>query len=117
MKIKILVTVIASFFVIACKKDKFETKPTLTLKSYNTRVVEVNGVLVVEFEVTDKEGDIGDSIYVKKVRLNKLVRLTRADSFNLRLPDAPKSQTSFVTVTMDYNGYLTSAISPPMTGN
>lgn len=56
--------------LVACGKDKFETKPQLTLKSVNNSEVPFNGNLVVNIEFTDKEGDVTDSIYVLRQRLN-----------------------------------------------
>lgn len=56
--------------LVACGKDKFETKPQLTLKSVNNNEVPYNGNLVVSLGFTDKEGDVSDSIYVIRERLN-----------------------------------------------
>ena len=56
--------------ILACNKDKFETKPTLKYKSSNTDVVPLSGNLQVILEFTDKEGDL-DSVFVIRQRLNK----------------------------------------------
>ena len=117
MKTKILFTVLLIAVLYACSKDKFETKPTLTFKSVSSTEVPFNGTLNFEFEVTDKEGDIGDSLYVKKVRTNRRVVPTIRDSFAFRLPDVPKTQKTFVSIDMAFNNHLLSAINPPTTGN
>ncbi len=117
MKTKILVTLLIIGVLYACSKDKFNTKPTLTLRSVSSNVVPFNGSLNFEFEVTDKEGDISDSLYVKKVRLNKRVVATIRDSFAFRLPSIPNTQTTFVSIDMGFNNHLISAINPPSTGN
>ena len=92
MKTKILFTLFASFTIMACNKETYNTKPTLKLRSINTRVVPFNGVLSFEFEVTDKEGDITDSLFVKKIRLNRRVVPTVRDFFYLTLPQVTKIQ-------------------------
>ena len=112
MKTKILLTILMIAGLAACNKDKYNTKPTLTLRSINTKDVAANSNLVFEFVVTDKEGDISDSIYVKKVRLNRVVVPTIRDSFSFRLPDVPNTTKSFVTVDLGYQNYLISAINP-----
>ena len=60
--------------VVACKKDKFATKPSLTLKEVSTRnvipapIVSQTPPLVLTFEYTDAEGDVaGGNINVMKV--------------------------------------------------
>lgn len=117
MKTKILFTVLVAAGLAGCDKENFNTKPTLTLRSVNTTIVPVNGTLTFEFEVTDKEGDITDSLYVKKIRLNKRVVPTIRDAFYLTLPEVSKVQKSFVRVDLGYEAYLKSAINPPRTGN
>ncbi len=116
MKTKILLAVLMLAGLGACKKNKFETKPTLTLKSLSTKVVPFNGNLVFEFEVTDKEGDISDSLYVKKIRLNKRVVPTIRDSFAFSIPKVPDTRKVFVSVDMSFQNFLISAINPPTTG-
>jgi hypothetical protein len=56
--------------VAACNKDKFQTKPQIKYKSSNTDIVPIGGILRVNLEFTDKEGDL-DSVYVIRQRLNK----------------------------------------------
>lgn len=58
--------------LFACNKDKFETKPTLTIKSYNFKELPRNQPLVVTLEYTDKQGDLGGGtvVYSPK-RLNR----------------------------------------------
>jgi hypothetical protein len=116
MKTKILFTLFAAFTLMACNKETYNTKPTLKLRSINTRVVPFNGVLSFEFEVTDKEGDITDSLFVKKIRLNRRVVPTIRDFFYLTLPQVTKIQKAQVNVDLDYQNYLISAINPPTSG-
>jgi hypothetical protein len=57
--------------MVACSKDKYETKPTLKIKETNGNMIPVNGTLKVTLEYTDKEGDVTDSVIVVRTRLNK----------------------------------------------
>lgn len=112
MRTKILLTIIAFGFLLACSKNVYNTKPTLKISSVNTNVVANGGILTFDIKVTDKEGDVTDTIFVKKVRLNKRVRETIRDSFALKIPDAPNSTNGIVRLDLDYQNYLVSAKSP-----
>src|SRR4030095_4688360 len=104
---------------LACNKDKFDTKPTLKIKSINGNLIPpgTNSALVVEFEFTDKEGDVNDTLYVRKIRINQRQVATLRDSFKLRVPDCPKNNQGESRLTMDSQNYLISAINPPTSGN
>jgi hypothetical protein len=102
---------------LACNKDNFETKPTLKLKSQNGDIIPINGTLVVEFDFTDKEGDVSDTIYVRKIRINQKQVATIRDSFKLQVPEFPKNNQGVIKLTLDYQNYLISALNPPTSGN
>lgn len=70
MSTKILVTLIAFFFLAGCSKDKYTTKPQLKYKAVNTTVLNRNETLTFILEVTDAEGDLQDSLWVQKVVKN-----------------------------------------------
>lgn len=70
MRTKILVTIIAFAFLMACSKDKYTTKPQLTFKNVNTNVLNRNQQLRFTLEVTDAEGDIQDTLWVEEVVRN-----------------------------------------------
>jgi hypothetical protein len=70
MKTRIWLALIIVVGMIACGKDKFETKPQLTLKSMSPEIVPVNGTLRLNIEYTDKEGDVSDSLFIVRQRLN-----------------------------------------------
>ncbi len=103
--------------VIACNKDNYQTKPSLKLKSLSGENLAVNSPLYVVFEFTDKEGDVNDTLYVRKLRLNKRVVPTLRDSFRLKVPDFPKNSKGTISFQMDYQNYLISAQNPPTSGN
>ncbi|HEY0679657.1 MAG TPA: hypothetical protein VGD17_15335 [Chitinophagaceae bacterium] len=105
--------VLLALAVTACNKDKFQTKPTLSLKSMNGNVVPSGASLALEFEFTDKEGDVNDTLFVKKIRLNKIKVPTVRDSFPLAVPNFPENNQGTLKVVLDHSFYLTSAINPP----
>jgi hypothetical protein len=70
MKTRIWLALIIAFALVACGKDKFQTVPQLKLKSRNMDIVPVNGTLRLNVEYTDKEGDVSDSIFIVRQRLN-----------------------------------------------
>src|SRR3954470_5347338 len=88
---KILLTIILAGILSACSKNAYNTKPTLKLNSVNTSVVPFNGTLIVNMQVTDKEGDVTDTLFIKKIRLNKRATVTIRDSFAIKIPNAPNS--------------------------
>jgi hypothetical protein len=110
----IFVFVVVCLVILACSKGKLTTTPKLELKSVSTKVVPINGTLRVEIRVKDKEGDISDTFYVRKIRLNKRVVATLRDSFYYQVPEVPsKTFKSEFQIDMDYQTIL-SAISPPI---
>ena len=97
----------------ACHKDKFQTKPSLSIKSYNTKVVSApNGSLIVTLECTDKEGDVQDSLTIIKTRQNIRVVPTIRDILRYKFPGFPKNTRTEIQATLDYQTIL-SAINPP----
>jgi hypothetical protein len=59
-------------FLLACDKDKFETKPHIEIESYNTKELPPNANLVMNLNFTDKEGDLGNGQFTYiPVRINR----------------------------------------------
>lgn len=112
MKTKILVSLIAAGLLAACSKDKYNTKPLLVFKSVSTNVVPNGGSLRFEFELFDKEGDISDTFYIKKIRINKLTKPTIRDNVKLAFPKVPNTSKGIVELNLTYQNYLISAINP-----
>lgn len=67
MNAKLLIAVIACFFITACTKDQYTTKPQLEFKSLNGEAFPKQSNLFFKFTVTDKEGDIQDTMWVQKI--------------------------------------------------
>lgn len=111
---RILVSLLSIFFVTAlgCNKDKFQTKPTISIKSLSGDFIPLNGSLVVTLECTDKEGDVQDSVIVIKKRLNKRVVATLRDTLRFKFPVFPATPRTELLITLDYQNIL-SAQNPP----
>ena len=62
MKTIILFVFLFLFTALSCNKDKFQTKPTIEIKSLNTDEVVPGETLEINMEYTDKEGDLSDGI-------------------------------------------------------
>lgn len=50
----------------ACSKDKFNSKPQLSFKSVNSTTINSGNFLQFQIAVTDKEGDIQDTLWVQR---------------------------------------------------
>ena len=101
MKTRIWIGLIVVFAMIACGKDKFQTVPQLKLKSRNTDVVAVNGTLVLNVEYTDKEGDVSDSLFIVRQRLNVRGPLTLPVS-GYNIPDFPHTDKGEFEISLGY---------------
>lgn len=115
MRSLLYVTVLLSLS-IACSKDKIETKPSLKFKSVNATTIPVGGNLIVQLDFTDKEGDISDTIFVKKIRTNQIAVPTIRDSFELQVPSFPDRSKGIIELELKYQNHLVSAINPPSSG-
>ncbi|NOT50156.1 MAG: hypothetical protein HOP10_02655 [Chitinophagaceae bacterium] len=100
------------FIAVGCGKDKFLTKPTITIKEISGNFVPLNGSLQVTLECTDKEGDVQDSVFVVKNRLNKRVVPTIRDTLRYKFPVFPTKTRTEIVLTFDYQSIL-SAQNPP----
>lgn len=107
----ILVMLSVSLVFFACSKDKVETKPHLSLKSANPKVVPLNGDMIVNMDFTDQEGDL-DGVYMWKVRTNKIKLTTVRDSVFLAIPEFPKNNTGLLELLLEYQRHLVSANAP-----
>lgn len=98
---------------LACGKDKPETKPSIEIKSVSGNVVPVGSDLQIVLEFNDKEGDVDDSLFVRRVRLNTMgaVRGERLiDSFYLMIPAFNQKSTGEIILNLQYNFHLKDAI-------
>jgi hypothetical protein len=115
---KLLLIALAFVLAIACSKDKYQTKPQISIKSINPTVVPVNGILDILLSYTDKQGDLGeDTIFIKKIRTNSRVVPTLRDSLYFQIPKYPDNPKGEIELKLDYEGSLKSAqAAPPIAG-
>ncbi|NCI46090.1 hypothetical protein [Sediminibacterium soli] len=67
MKTKLLILLAIPFVFYACKKDTYTTKPQISVKQINKKVLTTGDILLFQIAFTDKEGDIQDTLWVQKV--------------------------------------------------
>ncbi|OQP38706.1 hypothetical protein A4H97_18480 [Niastella yeongjuensis] len=107
----------ALLLVVACSKDKFQTKPSIEIKSISPNPLPKGGNLIIDLEYTDKEGDLAtdSAIYIRKIRINQRpVGQTVRDSFWMPLPgEIPNNTKGTVRLTLDWENYAKSAANPP----
>jgi hypothetical protein len=113
MKNRLLFLTALLLVIIGCNKNGFNTRPSIKIKSVDPTVVGINSSMLIELEFTDKEGDISNSIFIQKIRLNKVPVPTIRDSFSLPVPDFPGKSKGFIKLLLDYQNHLVSAVNPP----
>lgn len=111
MKIRIGFVLIIVFGMIACDKDKFQTVPQLTLKTMTPEVVQVNGTLRLNIEYTDKEGDVSDSLFIVRQRLNVRGPVQLAPS-PYDVPDFPHTDKGEFEISLAYQAGLIFGLAP-----
>ncbi len=111
MNAKILIVLVSACLVIACSKDKFDTRPHLELINTNTNVIPATGSdLVFDFKFTDKEGDLQDSIFVRRVVGRSCSDTSYKKFVGFKIPNflPQKNLEGEITFTIPYGGgYLT----------
>jgi len=112
---RLLVFVLITGTVLAaCSKDKFQTRPSLELKSVNGDTFSNQNDMNIEFEFTDKEGDVNDTLFMLKKRINTIQVETLRDTVAIRIPDFPKNNQGFIRMRLSTVSYLESAQRPPV---
>ena len=97
--------------LVACDKDKFETKPKLEVESLSTDFVPRNQDLRITLSFTDKEGDVDDSLYVIRTRTNKRGPFTPVNPSRYKIPEFPNQSEGEIELTLPYSLGLTSGFS------
>ena len=111
MKIRIWLALIIVLGIIACGKDKFQTIPQLTLRTKTPDVVPVNGTLRLNVEYTDKEGDVSDSLFIVRQRLNVRGPLQLPQS-PYDVPDFPHTDKGEFEISLAYQAGLIFGLPP-----
>lgn len=97
---KILIAFLGITFLLACNKDKFKTEPQVEIKSLSPDEVYKGQTFRFSAEVTDKEGDLQDTVFLISKRFDEGNLLT-TDTIpfsiqNLDFPDRSKIEVSAV---------------------
>lgn len=107
---------------VACGKDKPATKPSIKIKSVSTDNLPVGEPLQMILEFTDKEGDISDSLYIKRLRLNTLdpqngpIAGRLLDSFFVMVPEFPTKMKGEIIINLAYDNGVKDAIASQIIG-
>ena len=111
MKTHLIICMGLSIMVLAsCDKDKFQTKPSIEIKSLSTKEVPAqNGTMHVRLNYTDKEGDLGKGIltYIR-IRTNGTPipnpnNNDKIDTVRTPIPDFPSKNNGELDILFDYN--------------
>lgn len=113
MKLSLALLAFIGLVLLACNKDKFQTRPAIRIKSTSDPNVPLNGAFRFLLESTDKEGDVQDSVIIIKKRLNRRVVTTLRDTIRYPFPPYPKTPKVEIDVVLDYQTLL-SALNPPV---
>jgi hypothetical protein len=126
MKAKLLHLCLLFVLLYGCKKDRFTTKPQLKIKdikaSRATYLGTAGAVVVINFEVTDKEGDVKDSIFMQKIDAASIPCPNNSILANLdyQIPNYPSSsnqkvlfRVSFSTLNIPGYALISGSACPP----
>src|SRR5258706_12617570 len=113
--VQVILILSFAFFIIPCRKGKFETRPRIEVKSYSTKEVPPQGQLIIRLNYFDKEGDLGGGdFFAARYRLN--VRPLAGSDINYpdtldvahgyTVPVFPAKDQGEVDLTLPYNGFL-----------
>ena len=95
-----------TILLIACGKDKFETKPKLEIKDYNTKELFNGQDLRIRLNFYDKEGDLsGAPVFGEIVRLNLFPlgpNQDKVDTFQTVLPEFPEKDNGEISFQLSH---------------
>lgn len=114
MQKPVLYSAIFLVLTVACGKDKFNTKPSLEIKSVSSTEVGTGGDLTIRMEFTDKEGDVSDSIFLDRTRINQSQPQVRTPTvLPFKVPGFNKKSKGEILVNLNYEFHLKAAIQAP----
>ena len=109
MKNIILFIFLFLFTALSCNKDKFQTKPTIEIKSLSNDEVRPGETLEIRMEFTDKEGDLSDGIltYIR-IRTNSTgipnpTANDQVDTIFSAIPEFPVKTQGDISLNILYN--------------
>lgn len=105
----------------ACGKDKFETKPRIEFKDFNTTEVHRGEVLRIRLNYFDKEGDLNTGSFLGiRNRINKLPLSPiddKIDTLHYSLPEFPARDNGEITFNLDWEFLKEDRRVPPVGQN
>ena len=102
MRYTILFSIILFLLCTGCKKDKFQTTPSLKFVKTNTTQLQNQQLIEFTLSFTDAEGDLTDSIFVQEV-VPGCPGSNLQGLFPLPLFPTSKNQKGDIIVTFGYN--------------
>lgn len=96
-----------ALLIIACGKDKFETKPKLEIKDYSSKELVKGEVLTIRMNYFDKEGDLNGAPVIGIIKRTNLIPLPTAqdkvDTFRNNLPNFPSKENGEISFQLPYD--------------
>jgi len=93
--------------LIACGKDKFETKPRLEIKDYSSKEIFQGDVMTIRLNYFDKEGDLSEAPMIGILTRINLFPLAqgedKVDTFRNNLPEYPEKDNGEITFQLPYD--------------
>ena len=106
-------SILLAFVLVACGKDKFETKPRIEIKSYSSKEIHQGESLRIRLNYYDKEGDLDEGTFTAirdRLNLLPLGPVDLADSFGSLLPKFPPKDQGEINFQIDYGRLKESTI-------
>jgi hypothetical protein len=93
--------------LIACGKDKYETKPLLEIKDYSSKEIFVGSTLTIRINYFDKEGDLSQAPIIGILKRLNLFPLApgqdKVDTIKNNLPEFPKNDNGEISFSLPYD--------------
>jgi len=93
--------------LIACGKDKYETKPLLEIKDYSSKEIYVGSTLTIRINYFDKEGDLSQAPIIGILRRLNAFPLApgqdKVDTIKNNLPEFPKNDNGEISFSLPYD--------------
>ncbi len=103
----ILVVSSVLILLVACGKDKFESKPRLEIKSYSGKEIFPGQVMSIKLNYFDKEGDLSTAPFTGIVRRQNLLPISPSqdviDTIIVPLPEFPVKDQGEISFDLPYS--------------
>jgi hypothetical protein len=108
MKANMILSLLVLIVLVSCSKDKFQTKPLIEIKSYNSKTISRGTELRIDINFFDKEGDLGQAdFYAFRDRLNVKVlnpsTEDKADTLRYQLAKFPDTDHGEIVFQIGYD--------------